>query len=160
MKPAAWRMLVLTFCAAGTLLVVAAVFDQVGFGGARPWYGIWGSYFSGSSEPYHVAFRGVDPGGPADRAGAREGDLVDIRSYTRLERLWIMGQPLEGHPVTFHIKRGDVQIRATIVPGPFSIARFWNYAAWELSVVWLLFFAALIAWRRPYADNNLLLATV
>ena len=160
MKPATWRALLLTFCAAGMLLVVVAVFDQIGLGGARPWYGIWGSYFVGTSQPYHLGFRGVDPGGPADRAGIREGDLVDIRDHTPLERFSLLGQGLEGRPIAFRITRGSQQIHAVVVPGLFSVTRFWNYVFWELSAAWLLLFAALIAWRRPYADNNLLLSAL
>ena len=160
MKPATWRAVLLAFCAAGMLLVVVAVFDQIGLGGKRPWYGIWGGYFSGSPQPYHLTFRGVDPGGPADTAGVREGDLVDIRGRSTVERLSFMGQALEGRPVTFRITRGSTQTQAVVVPGLFSPSRFWNYVVWELGAAWLLLFAALIAWRRPYADNNLLLSTL
>ena len=160
MKPAAWRALILTLCAAGVLLVVAAVLNQVGVGGARPWYGLWGGYFSGSSQPYHLTFRAVDPGGPADRAGLREGDLVDTRGHALVERLSFMGQPLAGRPIMLSIRRGSEQRQTTLIPGLFSISRFWNYTLSELTIIWLVSFAALIAWRRPYADNNLLLCTV
>lgn len=160
MKPATWRAILLSLCAAGTLLVVVAVFDQAGFGGARPWYGIWGGYFTGSSLPYHLTFRGVDPGGPAERAGVREGDLIDLRDHTLAERLAMFGQPMGGRPFPFRITRGETQTEATVVPGRFVVSRFWNYVFWELAAVWLLLFAALIAWRRPYADSNLLLCGV
>ncbi|MBV8198975.1 MAG: hypothetical protein JO263_12655 [Candidatus Eremiobacteraeota bacterium] len=160
MKPATWRAILLTFCAAGALLVLVAFLDQAGVGGSPGWYGMWGGYFSGSSEPYHLSFRGVDPGGPAERAGMREGDLVDVRGLPVRDRLSLMGQPQAGRPLTFAVRRGDVGLHVTVVPGPFSFARFWQYAVWELSSLWLLLFAAVIAWRRPYADNNLLLSTV
>ncbi len=160
MRPATWRAVLLTICAAGALLAIVAVFDQSGMAGSPPWYGIWGGYFSRSSEPHHLSFRGVDPGGPADRAGMREGDLVDVRDHSLLERLWMMGQPLAGRPVTFRVTRGSTSAQTIVVPGEFSFARFWNYALWEVTTLWLLLFAALIAWRRPYADNNLLLSSV
>ena len=48
-KPAVWRAVLLTLCAAGILLVVVAFFDQAGLGGARPWYGMWSGYFAGSA---------------------------------------------------------------------------------------------------------------
>ncbi|MBV8066661.1 MAG: hypothetical protein JO113_01705 [Candidatus Eremiobacteraeota bacterium] len=160
MKPASWRVIVLALCAAGALLVLVAFLDQAGVGGSPAWYGVWGGFFSGSSEPYHLSFRGVDPGGPADRAGIREGDLVDVRGLPLRDRLSLMGQPQAGRPVTFQVQRGDARLQATVVPGPFSFWRRWQFVVSELAGLWLLFFAALIAWRRPYADNNLLLSTV
>jgi hypothetical protein len=126
-------------------------------GGAPPWYGVWGGYFDGSSEPYHMTFRGVDPGGPADRGGMREGDLIDARAHTRLERLSMMGQPQGGRSRTFWVERGSERSKAAVVPSRLNLSRFWNYVVWEFASLWLLLFAALIAWRRPYVDNNLLL---
>jgi hypothetical protein len=160
MKPATWRATLLTFCVAGALLVVVAFLDQAGTGGSPGWYGVYGGYFSGSSMPYHLSFRGVDPGGPADRGGIHEGDLVDVRGLPVRGRLSLMGQPQAGRPLTLQVQRGAVRLQRTVVPGPFSFVRFWQYAVMELTNLWLLLFAALIAWRRPYADNNLLLSTV
>jgi hypothetical protein len=141
------------------LFALAAVVDQMG-AGAPPWYGVWGGYFGGSAVPYHLKFRGVDPGGPADRGGMRDGDLIDVREYGLLHRLDMLGQPLAGQALTFNVERGPARAVVTLVPGPLYFARFWNYVLWECASVWLLLFAILIAWRRPYADNNLLLATV
>lgn len=160
MKPATWRALVLTFCAAGALMVVIAFFDQVGMGGAPPWYGILGGYVSGSSLPYHVSIRGIDPGGPSDRAGIREGDSIDVHGQSVLVRLSLMGQFLAGRPVALQVTSAAGTAQRVLVPGPFSVSRFWTYVVWECATLWLLLFAALIAWRRPYVDNNLLLSTV
>jgi len=152
--------MLLTLCAAGTLLVVAAFFDQAGLGGARAWYGVWGGYFTGSSRPYHLTFRGIDPGGPADRAGMREGDAVDIRDHTLVERFSFLGQAVQGRPILLRIHRGSANVQATITPGPFAFSRFWSYVLTESGSIWLLLFAAVILWRRPYADGNLLLCSV
>jgi hypothetical protein len=160
MKPAAWRAILLTFCAAGALLVVVDFSDQVGIGGAPPWYGVMGAYISGSSQPWHVSFRGIDPGGPADRAGIREGDSIDVREQSALVRLSLLGQPLAGRPITFQVNSAGVTSQRVLEPGWFSLSRFWQYVVWEFASLWLLLFAVLIAWRRPYVDNNLLLATL
>jgi hypothetical protein len=130
-------------------------------GGAPPWYGIDGAYFVASSLPWHMSFRGIDPGGPADRAGIREGDSFDVREQRVLVRLSLLGQPLAGRPITFRVRSvaGDSSQRI-FVPGRFSVSRFWQYSLWQLGSLWLLLFAALIAWRRPYVDNNLLLSSV
>ena len=155
-----WRALLLTFCVAGTLLVLAGLLDQTGSGGKPPWYGVWGGYFDGSALPYHLTFRGVDPGGPADRGGLREDDRIDVRGHSVVDRLSMMGQPLAGRPFTFPVERRSGSVKAIVVPTTIDLSRFWNYLLWELASLWLLLFASLIAWRRPFVDNNLLLATV
>lgn len=160
MKLATWRALLLTLCAAGMLLAVGALADQTGMGGSPARYGIWGGYFDGSGVPYHLRFRGIDPGGPADRSGLHENDLVDLRASSLLERLSLMGQPQASRPVTLRVERGSARSDVVIVPGPLVFSRFWNLAVWELASLWLLLFAALIAWRRPYVDSNLLLSAV
>lgn len=160
MKPVTWRAILLALCAAGSLLVVTAFLDQLGIGGSPAWYGVWGGYFSGSAQPYHLSLRGIDLEGPAARAGVREGELVDIRPNTVRERLSFMGQGQAGRPVTLHVTRGDVHSQIAVVPGPFSLSRFWQYAVWDVLTLWLLLFAALILSRRPYADGNLLLSSV
>jgi hypothetical protein len=160
MKPATWRAVLLAFCGAGALLVVVDFFNQVGMGGAPPWYGVMGAYVSGSSQPWHVSFRGIDPGGPADRAGIREGSSIDVRAQSALVRLSLLGQPLAARPITFRVNDAGVTTQRVLVPGVFSLSRFWQYVVWEFASLWFLLFAVLIAWRRPYVDNNLLLATL
>ncbi len=160
MKPIAWRSLLLTFCAAGMLLVLAGLLDQAGMGGRPPWYGVWGGYFDGSALPYHLTFRGVDPGGPADEGGLREGDRIDVRDHTPLERLAMVGQPQAARPLTFSVERASGPAKAVVVPVTIKLSRFWNYILWEFADLWLLLFASLIAWRRPFVENNLLLASV
>jgi len=158
-KPATWRAALLTLCVLGALYGATVLLNESGFGGASPWYGLWGAYVGGSAQPYHLSVHGVDPGGPADRAGLREGDLVDVRGHTLVERLSLFGQPLSGRPIALRVRRGSQQTRAVIVPGRFDLRRFFNYLFNSIGNVWLLLFAAVIAWRRPYADRNLLLAT-
>jgi len=160
MKPSTWRTALLTLCAAAALFDVAAVLGQVGFGGATPWYGIWGTYFGGSAEPYHLKVLTIDPGGPADLAGLRVGDLVDVRGHRLGERFELVGQPLSGRPIALSVRRGSGQERIVVVPKPLDLTRFWNYVLIDFGCFWLLLFGALIAWRRPYVGQNLLLATV
>ncbi|HEY1975524.1 MAG TPA: hypothetical protein VGG89_03145 [Candidatus Baltobacteraceae bacterium] len=159
MKPATWRAILLTCCAFGALLVVVDFWNQAGIGG-QPWYGLLGAYVSGSSEPWHVSIRGIDPGGPADRAAIREGDTVDVRDASVLLRVSLLGQFMANRPVTLRVENAHGSAGRTLIPRTFSMFRFWQYVVWELGCLWLLLFAALIAWRRPYVDNNLLLSTV
>jgi hypothetical protein len=163
MKPAAWRVLILTLCAVTAFSGVAQIIGVTGAGGVPPWYGLWGSLLGPSSRPYSIEVHGVDPGGPTDRAGLRDGDLIDIRANDLVERFSFFGQPLNGRPILLSIRRGPLQTRATVVPGPADLTQQrWAliYLASDLGVLWLALFAALIAWRRAYAPGNLLLSTV
>ena len=101
MRASSWRAILLACCAAGVLLTVINVLDQLGMGGSPGWYGVTGAYISGCERPFNVAFRGIDPGGPADRAGIREGDCVDFRAEPLLVRFFLLGQPLAGLPITY-----------------------------------------------------------
>ena len=82
------------------------------------------------------------------------------REQSPLVRLSLLGQPLAGRPITFQVYDAGVKTQRVFVPDVFSLSRFWQYVVWEFASLWLLLFAVLIAWRRPYVDNNLLLATL
>ncbi|HVA29302.1 MAG TPA: PDZ domain-containing protein [Candidatus Baltobacteraceae bacterium] len=160
MRASSWRAILLACCAAGVLLTAINVFDQLGMGGSPGWYGVTGAYISGCERPFNVAFRGIDPGGPADRAGLREGDCVDFRAEPLLVRFFLLGQPLAGLPITYVVTTAHTGTPHAFVANHYSVSRFWNYMLWELASIWMLLFAALILVRRPYVDNNLLLASV
>jgi hypothetical protein len=159
MTPAAWRSVLLMLCAVTAVLNVASLVDELGAGGTPPWYGIWGTYFGASSEPYHLSVLAVDPGGPADRAGLHQGDLIDIRPNTLVERLGEFFQPLDGRPIALSVRRGTLMKQVTVVPGPLlDPSRRWSVALGALGNLWLLLFAALIVWRRAFLPGNLLLS--
>jgi len=159
MTPAAWRSVLLTLCAITALLTVASLVDQLGAGSTPPWYGLWGTYFGASAKPYHLSVLAVNPGGPADRAGLHQGDLIDIRPNTLVERLGELFQPLNGRPIALSVRRGALIKQITVVPGPVLDPTLrWFYALGALGNLWLLLFAALIVWRRAFVPGNLLLS--
>jgi hypothetical protein len=147
MRPIAWRPVLLAICALAALVQVASVFDATGMGGAPPWQGAWGADAGASSKPFSLAVTSVDSGGPAAAAGLRQGDLIDIRENTLVERYSLLEAPLNGRPLTLSVARGSLQRKLTVIPrAPKLTWRFWlsTFAA-----LWLLLFAALISWRRP-----------
>ena len=157
---ALWRAFLLSLCAITVLLSGAQLLDVTGAGGA-PWYGLWGAVMGASTAPYTIAVHAVDPGGPSDRAGLRQGDVVDVRTNILTDRfaeLWDSGQPLLGKKIQLLVTRGSQHLAVTVIPGPVNVARRWDLVVAPLGVLWLALFAALIAWRRAYVPGNLLLS--
>src|ERR1700681_3659226 len=162
MKPATLRAWLLTLCSLAAILTIAATIDYFGIVGT-PWAGNPGTSLGMASEPYRALVFSVDPGGPADRAGLRSGDRVDIHSNTQLERLQLFyGFPttINGRPVTLTVHRAARQDRVTIVPVAWDPARYWYFIVSLVGLFWLVLFAALIAWRGAQTSGNFLLCAV
>ena len=146
MKPVGWRWVLVAICALAALAQVASVLGATGMGGAPPWWGWWGANVAASSKPFDLVVTSVAPGGPASRAGLRRGDLIDIRANTLVERYSFFESPLNGRPLTLLVQRGSLQRKLTVIPR--SLGFTWNGWLGLFAVLWLLLFAALIAWRR------------
>ena len=146
MKPTAWRVVLLAICSLAALVQVADILDGTGMGGAPPWRGRFGANTGVSSQPFHLAVTAVKPGGAAARAGLRRGDLIDIRANTLVDRFSLLGVPLAGRPLAFSVHRASLQKEFTVIPLPEKLT--WEFWAGEFAGLWLLLFAAVIAWRR------------
>jgi len=82
----------------------------------RPWLGFYPQLFAG-----HIVVGGVVPGGPADRCGLKEGDIIlnvekaEIRSRRQLyQELW-KKQP--GERISLRILRNDTSIELNVIGG-------------------------------------------
>jgi len=155
-----WRVLLLASCAALSILALVGLLMFTGVGGAPPFVGLWGNTVGASSAPFELRVQTINPGGPSDRAGLRVGDRIDIRANPPLERFWLFGQPIVAHPVTVLVRRDASQERLTIEPGTQPLANRWALSPIRLGTVWLLTFAALIAWRRASLREMRLLCLV
>jgi len=170
MQSAVWRTVLLSLCTISAFFAVATVFCLVGIGGAPPWSGRWGFGWGRAEIPFGLQLAFIDPGGPADRAGLRLGDTIDLRKSSVQERYWVMFRALNGRPVALSVRRGTAQKKIVVVPTRLftnlSIYGwwrwFWIYLALPIVqpalVVWLAFFAGLIAWRRSGVPQMRLLA--
>lgn len=145
MRRTAWRPLLLAVCALAALVQVAGVLGTTGMAGAPPWQGSLGANTGTASKPFNLGITAVDPRGPAARAGLRRGDLIDIRANTLVERYALFAAPLNGRPLTLLVQNGSRQEKLTVVPTPLKLT--WNFWLGTFAAVWLLLFAALIAWR-------------
>ena len=160
MSIALWRRVLLLLCALTVFLCITTLLEQMGVGGKPPVYGVWGSYFGASSQPYAIRVLNVNPGGAAAASGLRLGDLIDLRANDLRERFSELGQPLAGIPIHLSIQRGAAHRTVTVVPQPANArANFWVSLV-VVAYIWLTLFAAVIAWRRPNVPGNMLLSFV
>lgn len=153
-KLLAWRPLLLAICALAALAQVADLADATGIGGAPPWLGRWGANTGASSSPFNLTVTSVDPAGPAARAGLRRGDLIDIRANTLVERYSLLEVPLNGRPLILSVRRGSLHRKLTVIPQALKLT--WNFWLSTFAALWLLLFAALIAWRAADMHMRLL----
>ena len=156
MRRVAWHPVLLAICALAALVQVAGLFDATGMAGAPPWLGSVGANSGPSSKPFNLAVTSVKPGGPAARAGLRRGDLIDIRANTLAERYSLFQAPLNGRPLTLLVQRGSLQEKLTVVPQAPQLT--WVFWPGTFAALWLLLFAALIAWRRADVPQMRLLS--
>ncbi|HEV3090061.1 MAG TPA: hypothetical protein VGX91_01310 [Candidatus Cybelea sp.] len=170
MQSAVWRTVLLSLCAISAFFAVATAFCVIGIGDAPPWSGRWGWGWGSVQIPFGIQLDAVDPGGPADRAGLRAGDKIDLRKSSLQERYWVMVRALNGRPVALWVQRGAVQKRVAVTPTRLFTTlniggwwrQFWIFIEIPVLqpalVVWLAFFAGLIAWRRSGVRQMRLLA--
>jgi hypothetical protein len=153
MSFATWRAVTLTLC------LIAGIGAAAEFFGAFGLMGIWGNTLAASSEPFYFRVGSIDPGRASDRGGLRQGDLIDLRRSSRIERFGLFGQPLAGRPVTLWVRRGSSETALEITPLPLKgSAPFWDtYLTWP-GIAWCVLFAGLIALRRSHVREMRLLA--
>lgn len=82
----------------------------------RPWVGFYPQLFAG-----HIVVAGVVPGGPAERSGLKEGDIIigvekkDIRSRPELYReIW---KKSPGERISFRILREEDSLNLEVISG-------------------------------------------
>ncbi len=150
MTDAAWKWLLLGFCAIGVAIVAIGAADQFGIAG-RPWYGFLDANVSQSDHAYIIAIGSPNAGGASDRAGIKDGDLVDLREIPLDTRVRELFQPLATTHITRIVHRGKQTLAL-----PFIGSTVWEGAAqWKLSTLlpeqfanaWFLGCALLIAFR-------------
>jgi 4-amino-4-deoxy-L-arabinose transferase-like glycosyltransferase len=66
--------------------------------------------------------------------------------------------PLNGRPLILAVHRGSLQKQLTVIPRPLPAERFWDLLLGSFGNLWLLLFAALIAWRRADVPQMRLLS--
>lgn len=148
-----WRRWLLALCAAGLLQLALIPWgtykldgDLVGGFGAFDAIVTTGSLTD--------RFGNVRPGTPAERAGIRAGDSVDLRALSAADRYRWRSNLLQGRPISLPIRRNDVATSIALTPTPQTDSATWPTVAWLFWAFLIgsacsLIVAALLAWRRP-----------
>ena len=82
----------------------------------KPWLGLYAQNFGG-----HIVIAGVVPGGPADRSGLREGDIIikvekqEVR--TRPELYCAIWKKRPGERISFHVLRDEESLDLDALSG-------------------------------------------
>jgi hypothetical protein len=113
--------------------------------------------------PSGVPFRDritVDPGSAAARSGLRTGDLVDIRRLPAGDRYTWRDTWSFGRRMMVPVQRAGTTRVFTIVAGRHAPVR-WSLILALAGFLWMLLFAALLAWRRSdHAEARILALTL
>ncbi len=151
------QRILLALCALAAAAIAVALWMTLNV------YGSSGARWVPSGVPFVDVVAGIQPGSPAEGAGLRVGDRLDIRDLSPQIRLRDRNGFVLGQTVVLPIQRGGMRRTATFVPWPETKTTFWHDDGWDqvLSIVgefWWVFVAALIVWRRPDSNEAQLLA--
>ena len=91
--------------------------------GTKSWFGYWGMITYPTGQPFVDVIEPPQPGLPADRAGIKGGDLIDLREQSFEARVGLFAQPFAHRPIDLVIHRGDRRLTVRVVPT----------TAWEVS---------------------------
>ncbi len=140
----AWWLLAI--CALGFVLVGVLVWMKINTA-ADP-----GFNYPTPVKPYVVRLS-INPGSDATRAGLRTGDFVDLRQLRPAARYRFLswnGRFVIGEQLTIPVMRDGRALRFILTPTTHSpIPRAWDAWLAIAGNLWVLIFAAVIAWRRP-----------
>lgn len=135
-----WRAFLLTLCALGLVLcIVDPMLDLTSSG----------VILAGANAPGLQTIVRVLPGSPAERAGIRAGQVIDIRPMPASQRYELYNPAFRGKPLTLYLVRPSGLQPAQLAPRPMYNLLRWDVRIAYAGLVWMLLFAAFLAIRRP-----------
>lgn len=141
-----WRAVLLSLCALGVVLTALDLY--MGLAGKYSYPGI---RLSSDNEPYLQSVAGLRGGGPAARAGLRRGDTLDLRPMSAADRYRLYSQQYAGEPIAVYVVHAS-RIAKAVVRTASNVHFSWDVWLGFLGGLWMLAFAAILAYRRP--DNR------
>jgi len=142
-----WRSGLFACFLLGLLSLVVVVWMNISIGAS------WrGDYTTNPAGPYLTRVVDAAPGSELNR-----GDLIDLAALSPGDRYrFINNDPVAAERIRLPVRRGDRHLSVQLI-GRLSIARFASQSFWAKAPIiafiagqlWMLLFAAVIAWRRP-----------
>jgi hypothetical protein len=152
-----WRIAAIALCAVAMLLWAASLFGS-GYGlGGFPRTALWGMQLVPDA-PFTFRVTSLDPGGAADRAGIRPGDVIDTRMQSPIARFWILNEPVAWSTVELTLLRDARPLRVVVALGVLDVTRP-DILLFFVAMAWTIAFAALMAWRKPESREVRLLSS-
>jgi hypothetical protein len=102
-----------------------------------------------SGMPHVGRIEGVANGSLAERAGLRNGDLVPFAKLDPEDRYRLLSGVYARERLTIVVMRGGSIRTIAYTSGPGVPQTRWDLLLADAATVWMLFFAVLLAWRRP-----------
>ena len=151
-----WRIAAIALCAVAMLLWAASLFGS-GYGlGGLPRTALWGMQVVPGA-PFTFKVTSLDPGGAADRAGVRQGDIIDTRMQSPIARFWVLNEPVAWSTVELTILRDGRPLRVAVALRVLDVTRP-DILSFFVAMAWMIAFAALLAWRKPESREVRLLS--
>ena len=151
-----WRIAAIALCAIAMMLWAASLFGS-GYGlGGLPRTALWGMQLVPGA-PFTFRVTSLDPGGAADRAGIRPGDIVDTRMQSPIARFWILNEPVAWSTVELTILRDGRPLHVAVAMRVLDVTRP-DILSFFVAMAWMIAFAALLAWRKPESREVRLLS--
>jgi hypothetical protein len=108
----------------------------------------WGFASSADPRTFVLGINLVVPGTPADSAGIRSGDRIDVGGIAPAQRYRAAFGPTRfDPPLSVSIARGNTERRVTLHARPWKAKQPFNVVLFYAGIVWMLTFAALIGVR-------------
>jgi len=102
-----------------------------------------------SGTPYVGRIEDVAVGSSAASAGLRDGDLVPFELLDPQDRYRLLSGVYAHESLRIVVLRGGTARAISYTSGPSVPQTRWDLLLADASTVWMLFFAVLLAWRRP-----------
>lgn len=146
----------MALCASSVVLVLSGVAVIVN---------VWGTTSAVSTVPTRVPFVRRVASAPSNSA-LHAGDLIDLRTLSVSDRLaWALAAYHRGQPIPLTVTRNGQPLAVTITAGaaqyfgvPFTSLASWPYWLAVVGSLWMLAFAALVAWHRADSSEARVLA--
>ncbi len=141
--PSRWRAGLLTLCAFGALCLIVNILSGTMTASEGLDFG-----FAHATDST-VTIVGVKAGSPAARAGLHSGDVLQVARLSPAVRYRLKTGVAAHERLTLVVTHDGVTKTVLYTSGPGVPVRRWDLWLGYAGMLWMLLFAALIAWRRP-----------